>query len=107
MASIQTLTVILKKTDNKCFYCGGTVDCIDHFYSKFQWKIDDLGNDWSMLAETVDSLLNLFPACWTCNSRKGKKEPHVFMGVSVSEALKRYFEANVKAGLLPKKSFTI
>ena len=51
--------------NNECFYCGATSDLTnDHFFP--------------LSKGGFDSLENIFPACRSCNSSKGAKDPFVW-----------------------------
>ncbi len=86
--TIRKLNLILKKTDGKCFYCGGEVTTIDHVNPKANGGQNEIAN--------------LVPSCKTCNSSKHTKSLEDF-GLYLT-GLKYY---SVKLVTIKKKKFML
>jgi 5-methylcytosine-specific restriction endonuclease McrA len=62
---------VMRKTDGRCLYCGGTADTVDHFYplNRRDIKLHDMHRK---------QLINLVPACGHCNRKKRNMLPDEF-----------------------------
>lgn len=100
----KDLAIIVSKTNGRCFYCNKPGQAVDHFISRADWKelepsVENLKAELPHLKfkdTGVDDLENLFLACQSCNSRKGRKDPEEFAGAGTIE---RSFRANKRVGI--------
>jgi len=58
----RIVKVVFDNFDNRCVWCGGAADTIDHLYPLYS-------------KPNGHALDNLVPACRTCNSRKSRRDP--------------------------------
>lgn len=105
LTKLNKLLLIAKKTDGKCFYCKVDTDLVvDHIVPKCLWK--EWGLDEVLGRDSCNHIGNLFLACHSCNTKKGKKAIESFLGYAETEegsnaCWSLITEANLKIGVTP------
>lgn len=102
MYSQKSIIKISQKTNGRCFYCNKDGEEVDHFISKYWWRLFNL--EITPLSGGLNSIENLFLSCFNCNSKKRNKTPEEFMGNDYI-AWSRYNRANYRIGLSDSRTY--